>query len=323
MFREAFRALLDTRTLLLDGGMGSLLIAEGLAAGRAPEWWVIERPEPIARAHRAYVEAGADVIHAVTFGANGAKLAAVGLAEREAEVNRRAVELAREAVGEETLVAGDLGPTGKFFPPMGDATVERLEETYLRQVGLLADAGVDLFSIETMYDVREATAAVRAARTTGLPVLASMTFERRRRGFFTLVGDRVGPSLKALHEAGADAVGINCSLDSEPMVELVHQAHAEAGDGADEQGDDRPRIIVDEHADAVFVGSETDHRSQEGDRQGDAPNPGDRRLVHPAPLLGVVDQAHAQSPVPDDRRQPDGDQATEEQRGDGGLHDCP
>lgn len=227
MRREELTGILETRILLLDGGMGSMLIADGLTAGQAPEWWVLDHPERIARAHRAYAEAGADVIHAVTFGANAPKLEVVGLAGRDSEVNHRAVDLARESAGDGTWVAGDLGPTGKFFPPMGDATEERLEEVYRQQVGQLADAGVDLISIETMYDIREALAAVRAARQVDLPVLASMTFERRRRGFFTLVGNRVGPSLRTLGEAGADAVGFNCSVESEPMVDLVREAAAE------------------------------------------------------------------------------------------------
>ena len=226
MHREAFAGLLDSRILLLDGGMGSMLIAKGLVAGRAPEWWVIEHPDRIADAHRAYAEAGADVVHAVTFGANPVKLAVVGLQERAEEVNRRAVALARDACPADTLIAGDVGPTGKFFPPMGDATEDRLRDVYTSQVGWLADAGVDLISIETMYDLREAVAAVEAARETGLPVLASMTFDRRKRGFFTLVGDRVIPSLQALREAGADAVGFNCSLESAPMIDLVREAAA-------------------------------------------------------------------------------------------------
>ncbi|MDP7114426.1 MAG: homocysteine S-methyltransferase family protein, partial [Myxococcota bacterium] len=183
-------------------------------------------PDRIADAHRAYAEAGADVVHAVTFGANPVKLAVVGLQERAEEVNRRAVALARDACPADTLIAGDVGPTGKFFPPMGDATEDRLRDVYTSQVGWLADAGVDLISIETMYDLREAKAAVEAARATELPVLASMTFDRRKRGFFTLVGDRVIPSLQALREAGADAVGFNCSLESAPMIDLVREAAA-------------------------------------------------------------------------------------------------
>ena len=109
---EAFADLLDRGILLLDGGMGSMFIAAGLDAGKAPEWWVVEHPDRIADAHAAYADAGADVVHAVTFGANPVKLAAVGLDDRAEEVNRRAVEIARGAVPGDVLVAGDLGPTG-------------------------------------------------------------------------------------------------------------------------------------------------------------------------------------------------------------------
>lgn len=222
---------LDQRPLLLDGGMGSLLIAAGLDAGRAPEWWLFEHPDRIADAHRAYVAAGADVIHAVTFGGTEPKLAAVGLGGRCADVARAAVELAREAAAGkaatgECLVAGDMGPTGKFFPPMGVATEDELRGAFEEQATALAEAGADLLSIETMYDLREARLAVAAAAATGLPVLASMTFEVRPRGHFTIMGDRLVPALQDLADSGAHVVGFNCSAVSEQMVPMVAEAVA-------------------------------------------------------------------------------------------------
>ncbi len=217
---------LQQRPLLLDGGMGSLLIDAGLDAGRAPEWWLFEHPDRIADAHRAYVDAGADVIHSVTFGGTEPKLAAVGLGGRCADVSRAAVELARDAAAGDCLVAGDIGPTGKFFPPMGVATEDELRSAFEAQAGALADAGADLLSIETMYDLREARLAVGAAAATGLPVLASMTFEVRPRGHFTIMGDRLVPTLQALADAGAHVVGFNCSVVSEQMVPMVAEAVA-------------------------------------------------------------------------------------------------
>lgn len=210
--------------VLLDGGLGSLFIAEGLAAGQAPERWVVEQPQRVLAAHRAYAEAGAEVLHAVTFGGNRPKLRTAGLEPHFEAVNRDAVALCREAAGGSALVAGDLGPTGELFPPMGTAEAEALEAAFAEQAALLAEAGVDLFHLETMYDLREALAALRGALRTGLPVLASMTFERRKRGFFTLLGDRVEPSLDALAEAGAAAVGFNCSVQSRDMLDLVRLA---------------------------------------------------------------------------------------------------
>ena len=209
--------------LLLDGGLGSLFIADGLAAGEPPERWVLEHPDRVERAHRAYAEAGSDVVHTTTFGGNRAKLATMGLGDRVADVNRRAVELARRAADGRSLVAGDIGPTGELFSPMGTATAESLAEVFSEQANLLAEAGADLLSVETMYDLREAAAAVSAAVATGLPVLASMTFDERKRGFFTMVGDQPAPALTRLAELGAAAVGFNCSLESDRMLELVRR----------------------------------------------------------------------------------------------------
>ena len=217
---------LQQRPLLLDGGMGSLLIAAGLDAGRAPEWWLFEHPDRIVDAHRQYVEAGADVIHTVTFGGTGPKLDAVGLGGRCVDVAGVAVELARTAAGDDVLVAGDIGPTGKFFPPMGVASDEELRTAFDEQARALADTGADLLSIETMYDLREARLAVAAAAATGLPVLASMTFEVRPRGHFTIMGDRLVPSLQSLVESGAHVVGFNCSAVSDQMLPMVVEAIA-------------------------------------------------------------------------------------------------
>ena len=210
--------------MLLDGGLGSVLIAAGLEAGRAPEWWNLEHPERIEALHRAYVDAGSDIVHANTFGANPLRLAAAGLAGRCREINVAAVGIARSACRGAGLVAGDIGPTGHMLAPLGTATVEQLRQAFREQAEALAEAGVDLLSIETMSDLREALAAVEAARATSLAVHASMTFERRRRGVFTIMGDALVPSLTALAEAGADAVGCNCSVTSPEMVTMVREA---------------------------------------------------------------------------------------------------
>ena len=212
--------------LLLDGGLGTRLIAMGLEQGRAPEWWVLEHPDRIEQVHRGYVEAGSDVIHTCTFGASPPKLASVRLQGRCDEVNLKAAEIALRAAGGAVMVAGDVGPTGMMFPPMGEATGDALREAYRQQVEQLARGGVDLISIETMFDLREAQAALEAALETGLPVLASMTFEAKKRGVFTIMGDALVPSLRALASAGATAVGLNCSVDPAQMIPMVEQAAA-------------------------------------------------------------------------------------------------
>lgn len=222
-------ALLGSRPLLLDGGLGSSLIAMGLPLGQAPERWVLEQPERIEAVHRSFARAGSDILHACTFGASPPKLAAAGLAEGCREVNARAVALARAAATDRPglLVAGDIGPTGLMLPPLGTATEPELCRAFQEQADALAAAGADLLSLETMYDLREALAALRAARSTGLPVLASLTFERKRRGFFTLLGDPLLPALRALAAAGAQAVGFNCSVTSRTMCEMVASLRGE------------------------------------------------------------------------------------------------
>ncbi|MFH1177045.1 MAG: homocysteine S-methyltransferase family protein [Acidobacteriota bacterium] len=219
-------ARLGQRVLLLDGGFGSMLIAAGLEPGRAPEWWTLERPERVEAVHRAYCEAGSDIVHANTFGASPPKLAAASLAGRCREINVRAIEIARRTCGGRALVAGDIGPTGLLLPPVGTAGEDELRAAFEEQVAALAGGDAELLSIETMYDLREALAAVRAARQTGLAVLASMTFEARKRGAFTIMGDPLERSLQALLEAGADAVGCNCSVTPEVMVGMVKEARA-------------------------------------------------------------------------------------------------
>jgi 5-methyltetrahydrofolate--homocysteine methyltransferase len=218
------RELARGRVVLLDGGLGSMLIAAGLEAGRAPEWWNLEHPDRVEAVHRAYFQAGSDVVHSNTFGATSLRLAAGGLAGRCREVNAAGVEIARRARSGPGLVAGDIGPTGHMLPPLGTTTVDDLRAAFREQADALAQAGVDLISIETMSDLREALAAVEAAHATGLAVHASMTFEARPRGYFTIMGDPLVASLRALVEAGADAVGCNCSVTSAAMAAMIAQA---------------------------------------------------------------------------------------------------
>ncbi len=227
--RKDFAALLRERVILLDGGMGSALIARGLESGSCPELWNLERPRDVAEIHAAFVRAGSDVVQTNTFGGHPSLLDRHGLGERTEEIHRAAARIAREAAGEECLVAGNLGPSGLLLPPVGDADPDLLEEGFARQVAALEEGGVDYVSVETMMDLREALCAVRAARRAGrLPVTACMTFDRKKRGFFTMMGDEPGECMRALADEGAIAVGANCSLGSEAMIELCPRLVADA-----------------------------------------------------------------------------------------------
>lgn len=221
MTADELRARLAAEVLLLDGAMGTMLMAAGLEGGKAPDCWTLERPEAVAAVHRAYVEAGSDAILTNTFGSSPAQLAAAGLEGRCEEINRRAVDIARGAVGRGVLLGGDLGPCGLLLPPVGDARELQIADGFAVQAEALAGAGVDFLIVETMFDLREAVAAVRAATATGLATVASMTFVVRRRGTFTVMGDPLIDSLQALSDLGAVAVGCNCSVTSAEMVGMI------------------------------------------------------------------------------------------------------
>jgi 5-methyltetrahydrofolate--homocysteine methyltransferase len=210
--------------LLLDGGLGSSLIARGLPAGTAPDRWNLDRPGDVLAAHRAFVEAGSEVIHANTFGGNRIRLSRAGLADQLVEVNTTAARLARDSGAR--FVLADIGPTGEYLPPVGTGDAGFWTEVFREQVRVLRDTDIDGFHIETMSDLREARIALEAVRALApqLPCLASLTFERKKRGFFTVMGDPLGPALRALTDAGAAAAGANCTLGSADFRALAEEA---------------------------------------------------------------------------------------------------
>jgi 5-methyltetrahydrofolate--homocysteine methyltransferase len=210
-------------TLLADGGMGSMLLGRGLEPGACPESINLERPEIVEEIARLYLEAGADVIETNTFGASAAKLAQYSLADRAAEINRAAVQAARNAVGDRAYVAGSCGPSGRILKPYGDADPDELYDGFLEQARALIEAGVDLICVETMIDLTEATLAVRATKAVeaAIPVAAAMTFDSTPRGFYTVMGVTVGQAAAGLGEAGADLVGSNCGNGSENMLAIA------------------------------------------------------------------------------------------------------
>jgi len=218
------RRLADGPWVLLDGGMGSMLLAAGLAPGDAPERMNLVRPEIVTQVHAAYVAAGSEAVQTNTFGGNPIRLAHFDLADRCGAINRRAVELARAAGP--GFVVGDIGPTGEYLPPVGSGDPGRWAEAFEEQGRALIDAGVDAIHIETMSDLREAEIALQAVRRCAIeiPVLVSLTFERKKRGFFTVMGNPLVESLTRILRAGADVAGANCSIASGDLRELAAQA---------------------------------------------------------------------------------------------------
>jgi len=213
--------------LVGDGAWGTLLMARGLAAGQPPETFNLSRPEVIEDVARLYLVAGADVITTNTFGGSPVRLRLHSLQDQVEAINRSAVEAARRAVGSRAYVSGSIGPSGRLLKPYGDLDPGELAESFAVQAQALAQAGVDLFCIETMTDLVEAQIAVRAARAAGpeLPIVATMTFEPTRRGFFTVMGVSVEQASRGLAEAGADLVGSNCGNGVDAMVAVARAFH--------------------------------------------------------------------------------------------------
>lgn len=209
------------RLVVADGAMGTMLVAAGLGSGECPELWNVTRPDAVRDVMRCYREAGAELLETNSFGGSPAKLACYGLGDQCEELNRAAARIGREAAGDEALVLGSMGPTGHLLEPLGPLSASEAFEGFRVQAEALAAGGADALCVETMIDLGEAQAAVRAAVATGLPVVATMTFESTRRGFFTVMGVSVEQAARALEEVGAKAIGANCGTGSAPMLLLA------------------------------------------------------------------------------------------------------
>ncbi|HHI68196.1 MAG TPA: hypothetical protein ENJ97_02600, partial [Planctomycetes bacterium] len=217
--RQSFASRLRKEVLLLDGAMGTMLQARGLSPGEAPEAFMLSRPDVIRDIHRAYVDAGADILITATFGASPMRLADhPDLAGRMREINRLAVRLAREAAGPGTLVAAGLGPSGKLIAPLGEASFDEVRRNYERQVEALVSMDPDLFIVETIFELREMKAIVQAIRRhyEG-PVIAQLTFQEDGRTFY---GTDALTALTVVEALDVDVVGANCSVGPAKLLEL-------------------------------------------------------------------------------------------------------
>ncbi len=205
------QALGDAGILIFDGAMGTLLQGRGLAAGQSPELFGLEHPEAIVATHREYIEAGSRVITANTFGGSRFKLPP---GTDVPALNREMARLARKAAGEAAFVAGSVGPTGQFVPPLGKVSLRELVEAFAEQIRGLAEGGCDLIVGETHFDLAEAKALVLAARQVcSLPVAVCMTFE----GAASLTGSSPAVFADAMENLGIDLVGVNCGAGPDDM----------------------------------------------------------------------------------------------------------
>src|SRR4030042_1231873 len=227
---HAILELAKMRTVIFDGAMGTMLMAAGLKAGESPELWNIEKPSLVMDIHGKYYEAGSDAVHTNTFGGNALTLADKGLSDKMETINVEAAKLAGEACPAGRFVAGDIGPTGKLITPLGDLVLEEAEEAFFRQAQALVKGGVDLISIETMFSLQEALAALRAAKRLGdIVVIAALTFNRTKKGFFTMMGEGGGQAVSASELAGADATPGHVPICRRDIIDLTKELRAATG----------------------------------------------------------------------------------------------
>lgn len=205
--------------LITDGAWGTRLQELGLEPGQIPDSWNLDHPALVEQVAREYVEAGSDVILTNTFRANRITLAPAGLAPRVREINAAGVELSRRAAAGRARVAASIGPTGKMLIA-GDVSPDDLLAAFLEQAEALASAGADALLIETMSDLEEARIALRAARSTRLPVIVSFAFDTGRNRDRTMMGVTPEQAAAEMQAAGADAVGANCGAGIERFPAL-------------------------------------------------------------------------------------------------------
>jgi methionine synthase / methylenetetrahydrofolate reductase (NADH) len=227
-----FLDLLSSQTILADGAMGTMLHTHGVGFDKCFDELNMTNPSAVADIHRAYIEAGAQLIITNTFGANRFKLTKHGLQDDVVEINKASVDLAKRVVSasfKDVLVAGDVGPLGVRIAPFGRVQPEEAREAFAEQIKALAEAGVDLIVIETFSDLFEIREAIKAAKTMcNLPVVASVTFTRDDR---TLLGDEPMKVARTLRDAGADVIGVNCSGGPAQLLRILKQMKQAVPDG--------------------------------------------------------------------------------------------
>jgi 5-methyltetrahydrofolate--homocysteine methyltransferase len=215
---------LEKTVLASDGAMGTMLQEAGLVDGGAPELWNVEKPEEIEKILEAYASAGASFITTNTFGGTRGRLAMHGLEARVHELNKAGAEIARKVADRHpgTFVMGDIGPSGDLMEPMGTLTLESGQELFAEQIRGLVAGGVDAILIETMSDLGEVEAVVKAVNEVapGLPIIATMSFDTNLR---TMMGVKPAMAVTQLAALGVRIIGANCGRGVDEMLQIAKE----------------------------------------------------------------------------------------------------
>jgi len=219
---------INSKIILYDGAMGTMLQKRGLKPGDMPDLLNISAPDAVEEVHKLYIEAGSDIICTNTFGANA--FALKSSEHTPGEVITSAVKIARRAISNAKIddsrkdkikIAGDIGPIGQLLEPFGDMELNEAIEIFTEQVIAFDKAGVDCIAIETMGDLNEMEAAIKAFKdNSSLPVLATMTFDKNGR---TYMGASTDSFVKLAEDLGVYAIGMNCSLEPKEMFPIAER----------------------------------------------------------------------------------------------------
>lgn len=213
----------DSKIILFDGGMGSEIFKRGIKPGKLPDTLNIEKPDIIYEIHKAYYDAGADMCQSNTFGASFLNLQTYKVENQIRDINERALENIKKARPSDRLIVADIGPSGQFRPPVGNAKPDQWVSSFTKQVDILAET-VDLWHIETMSDIEEMIAAIEAIKSISIkPIISSMTYKKTKRGFFTIMGDSLEKCVRIQEDANVDVIGANCTLGSDEMIPLIKE----------------------------------------------------------------------------------------------------
>jgi 5-methyltetrahydrofolate--homocysteine methyltransferase len=219
----SFLERVEQEVMIMSGAAGTMLHQVGANLGGCIGQWIVDHPEIYRDLVKDYFQAGCNIVAGATFTLNRISLTKFGLADKVKELNQGVVRIIKAIQPQQALVAGDLGPTGKILKPLGDLDPEELLEVYSEQAGALAEGGVEIIYILTMYDLEETVIALRAAKThTSLPVMASLAFNPAPQGYRTMMGVSPEQAAERLEAEGADVIGANCGgINLEQMAEVM------------------------------------------------------------------------------------------------------
>lgn len=226
---EFLSLLEEKKVLLFDGSLGTELMRRGLKQGTLPDVWNLEKPDIIKEVYEQYYLAGSDLVQTATFQANGVALKKHGV-EKIEEINETSAKILKSVCPQNLCMIGDIGPSGEFLPPVGKASLNDLQNGFQSQAKAL-EKYVDAYHLETFSDLQEMKAAITAVKNeSNKPIIASMTYKKAPKGFFTVMGNSVKDCNDEFQRLGVSVVGANCTLGSHDFIELAKVLRSDVPD---------------------------------------------------------------------------------------------